>query len=196
MELFYQWIRDVLSVLQKNEDTDPKRIAIDGKAVRAAAANGRGIPYIISAYLGNYGLSIGQLKVGEKTNEIKEIPKLLKKLDISNCVITIDAIGCQKPIAKQIVEQKGHYCLAVKTNQPLLYEEVKEYFSYAEKIITHMSRMEMVLFRVQMLVKVIGLKLRLLIKEIVLPTVIATKQRFGIMAEWLEFQPLFFVECI
>ena len=59
-----------------------------------------------------------------------------------------------------------------------------------------MSRMEMVLFRVQMLVKVIGLKLRLLIKEIVLPTVIATKQRFGIMAEWLEFQPLFFVECI
>ena len=133
MELFYQWIRDVLSVLQKNEDTDPKRIAIDGKAVRAAAANGRGIPYIISAYLGNYGLSIGQLKVGEKTNEIKEIPKLLKKLDISNCVITIDAIGCQKPIAKQIVEQKGHYCLAVKTNQPLLYEEVKEYFSYAEK---------------------------------------------------------------
>ena len=64
------------------------------------------------------------------------------------------------------------------------------------KIITHMSRMEMVLFRVQMLVKVIGLKLRLLIKEIVLPTVIATKQRFGIMAEWLEFQPLFFVECI
>ena len=133
MELFYQWIRDVLSVLQKNEDADPKRIAIDGKAVRAAAANGRGIPYIISAYLGNYGLSIGQLKVGEKTNEIKEIPKLLKKLDISNCVITIDAIGCQKPIAKQIVEQKGHYCLAVKTNQPLLYEEVKEYFSYAEK---------------------------------------------------------------
>lgn len=133
MELFYQWIRDVLSVLQKNEDTDPKRIAIDGKAVRAAAANGRGIPYIISAYLGNYGLSIGQLKVGEKTNEIKEIPKLLKKLDISNCVITIDAIGCQKPVAKQIVEQKGHYCLAVKTNQPLLYEEVKEYFSYAEK---------------------------------------------------------------
>ena len=64
------------------------------------------------------------------------------------------------------------------------------------KIITHMSKMEMVLFRVQMLVKVIGLKLRLLIKEIVLPTIIATQQRFGIMAECLEFQPLFFVECI
>ena len=81
----------------------------------------------------NYGLSIGQLKVGEKTNEIKEIPKLLKKLDISKCVITIDAIGCQKEIAKQIVEQKGHYCLALKTNQAILYDEIREYFSCAEK---------------------------------------------------------------
>jgi len=83
--------------------------------------------------LENYGLSIGQLKVGEKTNEIKEIPKLLKKLDISKCVITIDAIACQKEIAKQIVAQKGHYCLALKTNQAILYDEIREYFSYAEK---------------------------------------------------------------
>lgn len=133
MELFYHWIGDVLSTLQKSYTTEPQRIAVDTKAVRAAAVNGGNIPYIISAYLENYGLSIGQLKVGKKTNEIKEIPKLLKKLDISDCVITIDAIGCQKQIAKQIVEQKGHYCLAVKTNQAILYEEIKDYFSYAEK---------------------------------------------------------------
>lgn len=131
MELFYHWIGDVLSTLQKSYTTEPQRIAVDTKAVRAAAVNGGNIPYIISAYLENYGLSIGQLKVGKKTNEIKEIPKLLKKLDISDCVITIDAIGCQKQIAKQIVEQKGHYCLAVKTNQAILYEEIKDYFSYA-----------------------------------------------------------------
>lgn len=123
----------MLSTIQKNNELEPKRIAIDGKAVRAAAAKGGSIPYIISAYLENYGLSIGQLKVGEKTNEIKEIPKLLKELDIADCVITIDAIGCQKQIAKQIVEQKGHYCLAVKTNQAILYEEIKDYFSYAKK---------------------------------------------------------------
>lgn len=133
MEMFYHWIRDVLSTLQKNEITEPQRIAIDGKAVRAAAVKVGNIPYIISAYLENYGLSIRQLKVGEKTNEIKEIPKLLKKLDISKCVITIDAISCQKEIAKQIVEQKGHYCLAVKANQAILYDEIREYFSYAEK---------------------------------------------------------------
>lgn len=133
MQMFYQWIRDVLSAIQKNNESELQHIAIDGKAVRAAAVKGGNIPYIISAYLENYGLSIGQLKVGEKTNEIKEIPKLLKELDITDCVITIDAIGCQKQIAKQIIDQKGHYCLAVKTNQLLLYEEIKEYFSYAEK---------------------------------------------------------------
>lgn len=133
MQMFYQWIRDVLSAIQKNNESELQHIAIDGKAVRAAAVKGGNIPYIISAYLENYGLSIGQLKVGEKTNEIKEIPKLLKELDITDCVITIDAIGCQKQIAKQIIDQKGHYCLAVKTNQAILYEEVKEYFSYAEK---------------------------------------------------------------
>ena len=133
MQMFYCWIRDVLSVLQKNTDSGVPRIVIDGKAIHAAAEKGGHIPYIISAYLGNYGLSIGQLKVGEKTNEIKEIPKLLKNLDITDCVITIDAIGCQKQIAKQIVEQKGHYCLAVKTNQAILYQEIKDYFSYAEK---------------------------------------------------------------
>lgn len=129
MQMFYCWIQDVLSTFQRNNASEVRRIAIDGKAVRAAAEKGGHIPYIISAYLGNYGLSIGQLKVGEKTNEIKEIPQLLKKLDITDCVITIDAIGCQK----QIVEQKGHYCLAVKTNQAILYEEIKDYFSYAEK---------------------------------------------------------------
>lgn len=59
--------------------SEVQRIAIDGKAVRAAAIKGGNIPYIISAYLGNYGFSIDQLKVGEKTNEIKEIPQLLKK---------------------------------------------------------------------------------------------------------------------
>lgn len=133
MQMFYCWIQDVLSTIQREKSSEVQRIAIDGKAVRAAAEKGRHIPYIISAYLENCGLSIGQLKVGEKTNEIKEIPELLKKLDITDCVITIDAIGCQKQIAKQIVDQKGHYCLAVKTNQAILYEEIKDYFSYAEK---------------------------------------------------------------
>lgn len=133
MEAFYSWIRDVLNSFSTIQEKEIQRIAIDGKAVRAAAEKGGSIPYIISAYLGNYGISIGQLKVGEKTNEITEIPRLLEKLDIEKCVITIDAIGCQKQITKQIVEQKGHYCLAVKGNQKILHDEIEEYFTYAEK---------------------------------------------------------------
>lgn len=133
MDAFYLWVRDVLNSFSAVKDKEVQRIAIDGKAVRAASEKRGSIPYIISAYLGNYGISIGQLKVGEKTNEITEIPRLLKNLDIENCVITIDAIGCQKQIAKQIVEQKGHYCLAVKTNQKILHDEIEEYFAYAEK---------------------------------------------------------------
>lgn len=136
MQMFYCWIKDVLSSIQKNTDSNDlevQRIAIDGKAVRAAAIKDGNIPYIISAYLENYGLSIGQLKVGKKTNEIKEIQNLLKKLDIKDCYITIDVIGCQKEIAKQIIEQKGHYCLSVKMNQKILYQEIEDYFSYAEK---------------------------------------------------------------
>lgn len=133
MRMCYHWSRDVLSTIQKHKELEPQRIAIDGKAIRAAAVKGENVPYIISAYLENYGLSIGQLKVGEKTNKITEIPKLLKELDITACVITIDARGCQKQIAKQIVEQKEHDCIAVKINQAVLYEEIKDYFSYAEK---------------------------------------------------------------
>ena len=136
MQMFYCWIKDVLSSIQKNTDSNDlevQRIAIDGKAVRAASIKDGNIPYIISAYLENYGLSIGQLKVGKKTNEIKEIQNLLKKLDIKDCYITIDVIGCQKEIAKQIIEQKGHYCLSVKMNQKILYQEIEDYFSYAEK---------------------------------------------------------------
>lgn len=87
-------------------------------------------PYITSAYLENYGLSIGQLKVGEKTNEIKGIPKLLKELDVTDSVVTINAIDCQK----QAVEQNGHYCLAVKTNQAILYEEIKRLFFLCGKV--------------------------------------------------------------
>ena len=133
MKAFYEWIRDVLNSFSSTKDNDVRRIAIDGKAVRAASEKRGNIPYIISAYLGNYGISIGQMKIVDKTNEITEIPNLLKKLDIENCIITIDAIGCQKQIARQIVEQKGHYCLAVKGNQKNLHNEIQEYFDYAEQ---------------------------------------------------------------
>ena len=70
-------------------------------------------------------------------------------MDIKNCVITIDAIGCQKQIAKQIIEQNGHYCLAVKANQQILHDEIREYFTYAEKEELEKSRRKQTFLRQQ-----------------------------------------------
>lgn len=101
----------------KNATIESKRIAIDEGGVHVAAVNGGNILHIrIFRKLWSFHWAV---KSREKSNEIKEIPKLLKKLDISNCVISIDAIVCQKPIVKEIVEQKGYYCLVVKTNQQI-----------------------------------------------------------------------------
>ena len=83
-------------------------ISIDGKAVRSAVdkVNGGNISYIVSAFIGELGISIGQVKVDDKSNEITAIPQLLDLLDINNATITIDAIGTQEEIANKIVEKK------------------------------------------------------------------------------------------
>ncbi len=90
-----------------------KNISIDGKAVKSAtdAINGGNTPYIVSAFLGDVGISIGQVKVDEKSNEITAIPELIDLLDISGAHITIDAIGTQEKITKKIVEQGRSLCI-------------------------------------------------------------------------------------
>ena len=134
MKIFSQWISDV--VKQKSENSSNnfmKVVPIDGKAIKSATdkINGGNIPYVVSAFLSDLGISIGQVKVDSKSNEITAIPELLDLIDISNCIITIDAIGCQKNILDKIVGKEGHYCVAVKTNQSTLYTEIDEYFKFA-----------------------------------------------------------------
>ena len=126
MEMFAEWVRSI-------PVGEGRHIAIDGKAVRNAAdkINGGNTPYIVSAFLTEVGISIGQVKCDDKSNEITAIPELLEILDISGCVITIDAIGCQSKIVKKIVEREGHYCLSVKENQSNLYKDIDEYFRFA-----------------------------------------------------------------
>ena len=94
-------------------------ISIDGKAVRSATdkINGGNIPYIVSSFLGDVGISIGQVKVNDKSNEITTIPDLLDLIDIKDATITIDAIGTQEDIVNKIVNKEGHYVLKVKENQ-------------------------------------------------------------------------------
>lgn len=104
-----------------------KLIAIDGKTPRRSAdrANRKAAIHRVSAWVSANGLCFGQLATGVKSNEITAIPKLLALLDLEDATVTIDAMGCQKEIAGQIVAQGGDYVLAVKDNQPTLHEEVK-----------------------------------------------------------------------
>ena len=121
MHIFIEWTREM--VKNKTE----KIISIDGKAIRNATdkVNGGNIPYIVSAFLGDIGLSIGQVKVDDKSNEITAIPDLLDLIDIKGSTITIDAIGTQE----EIVNKKAHYVLKAKENQKALYKDIKRYFN-------------------------------------------------------------------
>lgn len=108
-------------------------IALDGKTVRHSfdAATGQAAIHLVSAWATESGLCLGQVKVDSKSNEITAIPALLKLLDITGCVITTDAMGCQKAVAKQIIAKKGEYVLALKGNQSNLHEDVKLFFEDA-----------------------------------------------------------------
>lgn len=129
--LFRKWS----SSLSKEEIED--FIAIDGKRVKGAS-NKKNQPdsllHMVSAWSSGRGLILGQLKTETKSNEITAIPELIQNLDLKGAVITIDAIGCQKEIAKVIVEKEADYTLMVKDNQPTLYDEIQNYFEQAESI--------------------------------------------------------------
>jgi predicted transposase YbfD/YdcC len=105
-------------------------IAIDGKTLRRTfdRARGLGALHLVSAWATAHGLTLGQVAVDAKSNEITAIPQLIALLDLKDCVVTIDAAGCQKEIAAQIVGQEADYVLALKENQPTLYEQVSDYF--------------------------------------------------------------------
>jgi predicted transposase YbfD/YdcC len=103
-------------------------IAIDGKTVRGSESDGRKAIHIVSAWADEMDLALGQVQTAEKSNEITAIPALLEALDISGCIITIDAMGCQKAIAQDIVAKQGGYTLALKENHPEVYAEAQELF--------------------------------------------------------------------
>ncbi len=123
-----QWFRKWMAALAQS--SGGKLIALDGKTLRHSfdTANNKAAIHMVSAWSETNQIVLGQLATDAKSNEIKAIPRLLKLLDITDSVVTIDAMGCQKAIAKQIVEQKGHYVLQVKGNQGTLHDLLKETF--------------------------------------------------------------------
>lgn len=124
---FRSWTEAVFTV------TKGQVIAIDGKQMRGSKSKKRGEKAIcmVSAWATENNLTLGQVKAEDKSNEIKAIPQLLELLDISGCLITIDAAGCQRKNAEIIIEQEGDYLLALKKNQGHLYEDVESVFEHA-----------------------------------------------------------------
>ena len=125
-QCFQQWL-DSLSVSGDDESGDAQHIAIDGKTLRRShdKRNGLGPLHIVSAWASNCGISLGQVATEEKSNEITAIPELLEMIDFEDAIVTIDAAGCQKNIAAQIIEGKGDYVLALKANQRKLFDDVR-----------------------------------------------------------------------
>ena len=112
-ECFSRWVSDLAQL------SEGEVIAIDGKCLRGSIdrASNKAAIYMVSAWAQKNQLILGQQKVDDKSNEITAIPKLLLQLDIAGAVVTIDAMGCQTKIAKQIIEQKADYVLSLKGNQ-------------------------------------------------------------------------------
>ncbi len=114
-----------------HEITDGQVIAIDGKTLRRSfdAASSKAAIHMVSAWATANHISLGQVVVDQKSNEITAIPKLLEMLDLSGALVTIDAMGCQTEIAAQIVNAGADYCLAVKANQATLHQGITTFFA-------------------------------------------------------------------
>ena len=154
-EEFEKAIQAWINSLQ-GASTKGKHIAIDGKALRGSfdKAAGKSAVHMVSAYVYENHTVFGQVKVDDKSNEITAIPKLLEMLELKESTVTIDAMGCQREIAKAIVKKQGDYVLALKGNQNALLEDVqlflddritngfKEHYDYYENTEKGHGRLE------------------------------------------------------
>jgi predicted transposase YbfD/YdcC len=125
LDCFLRWTQSLRKAVKQ------EIVAMDGKALRRALNKGQGLPYVVSAWAVENGLVLGQLKVAEKSNEITAVPELLRALELAGCIVTTDAMGCQKKIAKEIIEADADYVLALKGNHETVHEEVKSYLDDA-----------------------------------------------------------------
>ncbi len=116
--------------LEKAGPTPPRFVPIDGKTLRGSGGGKDLVQplHLVSAWATQQGLTLGQVAVDSKSNEITAIPQLLTMLELAGAIISIDAMGCQKKIAAQIIREGGDYVLAVKDNQPKLHEALEAFF--------------------------------------------------------------------
>lgn len=124
---FAAWVKTVTELLPGQV------VAVDGKTLRRShdRRRGKAALHMVSAWAADAHLVLGQVAVEDKSNELTAIPQVLRQLDVHGCIVTIDAMGCQREIAAQILAQGGDYLLAVKDNQPLLAQRVATLFAHA-----------------------------------------------------------------
>ncbi len=125
LDCFLRWTQSLRQAVAQ------EIVALDGKALRRALRRSQSPRYIISAWAQGNGLVLGQFKVADKSNEITALPHLLRVLELAGCIVTVDAMGCQKTIAKEIIEADADYVLALKGNQETVHAEVKSYLDDA-----------------------------------------------------------------
>lgn len=132
-ECFKEWIQDVTDLC------DGQVVAIDGKTARRSydRSSGKQALHMVNAWATHNRVVLGQYKTDEGSNEITAIPELLRALMLKGCIVTIDAIGCHKEIAEQIIEQEADYVLAVKANQKKLHTHIEQFFSRDEKALSN-----------------------------------------------------------
>ena len=126
---FAAWVRSLRDEAAAETGVERPTLAVDGKTLRRShdRKNGLGALHSVTVWASEYGLSLGQVACAEKSNEITAIPELLRLVDVSGGVVTIDAMGCQKEIAGAVVAAKGDYVLALKDNQPTLHRAVVDH---------------------------------------------------------------------
>ncbi len=127
---FIQWVQAVYQV------TEGQVIGVDGKSLRHSYDKGKDKEalWLVNAWASQAQVALGQAAVDEKSNEISAIPALLTLLALKGCIVTLDAIGCQTEIAQLIVDKEADYILALKPNQPTLYEDVVELFRGVQEV--------------------------------------------------------------
>jgi predicted transposase YbfD/YdcC len=127
---FVRWVESVFRI------TKGQVIAMDGKTSRGShdKAIGKDAIHLVNAWASANGIALGQRKVDDKSNEITAIPELLRLLDVSGCIVTIDAMGCQTKIAQTIRDEKADYILRVKDNQSTLKQDLVDWFAYGDSL--------------------------------------------------------------
>lgn len=132
---FRRWVSQLVTSLSGT-------VAVDGKTVRGSGSGGEQAIHMVSAFATNVGLVLGQEKVARKSNEITAIPKLLDALYLKGFLVSIDAMRCQKAIARQIATKKADYLLAVKGNQPGLLQAIQDAFADQKDTVMHMADLD------------------------------------------------------